>query len=120
MERNVALLPVGTLFNGKRNKTIDDVISVWGNRECTVQVMDRVRSRTWGRDDQPATTVFVVGSGEPKEYSVELTAKHDQNGAYLGHYTQYGCVHIKDGKVVSKVVVKGRKIPDAAPVQVYK
>jgi pyruvate/2-oxoglutarate dehydrogenase complex dihydrolipoamide dehydrogenase (E3) component len=77
--------------------------------------MDRVRSR---HQDKPST-VFVVGSGQGG-YSHELTAKHDQTGAYLGEYKQYGEIHIKDGKVVQKMMVKGRKIPTSAPVQVYK
>jgi hypothetical protein len=120
MERNVALLPVGSLFYGKRNLNVEEIASVWGDGSgCTIQVMERTRSRTWGRDDAMSSTVFVVGSGLGG-YSHELTAKHDQTGAYLGHYKQFGEVQIKDGKVVSKVVVKGRKIPNAAPVQVYK
>jgi hypothetical protein len=122
MERNVALLPVGTLFNNKRNKTVDDIIEVWGDHECTIQVMDRIKSAKLIEGDfqaAGATTVFVVGSGLGG-FSPHLTAKHDQTGAFLGEYKQYGEIQIKDGKVVQKMVVKGRKIPNAAPVQVYK
>jgi hypothetical protein len=116
MEHNIALLPVGKCFHNKRNLTIDEIAEIWGDGNgCTVQVMDRSRGA-----NKNTTTVFVVGSGHNGGYSPHLTAKHDQNGSYLGEYKQFGEIRIDNGNVVAKMVVKGRKIPNAAPVQVYK
>jgi len=110
MRRGTALLPVGKCFHNKVKLNLQEIADIWA--PCTVQVMEREKT------DGKTTTVFVVGSGLGG-YDRSFPVVHDQTNAFLGHYTQFGEVHLdQDGKVVKMAM--SRPIPKSAPVHVYK
>lgn len=108
----VALLPATRCLFEKNKVTVAEIATVW--KGCTIQVMDCTGS------NGKTNVRFVVGYGAGG-YDKSFNAKHDQTWASIGHFEQFGEIHLdKDGNIVYEQVDEGRRMPESAPVLVYK